>query len=188
MPFTHRSEASRTAILTAARRLLAERGYEGATIRAVAAEAGIDPSMVMRYYGNKDGLFAAAVDLELRMPDPAGWPRAEVGARLARHIVDRWEGAIADELIIMLLRSVGTNKAAAESLRTVLDRQVAAFVERLDGERPQARRRAGLLASQVLGIALGRYVLELDGVVAMDGDALAATLAPVLQHYLFGEL
>lgn len=184
MPFTHRSEASRTAILTAARRLLAERGYEGATIRAVAAEAGIDPSMVMRYYGNKDGLFAAAVDLDLRMPDPADWPRAEVGARLARHILARWE----DGGVIVLLRSAGTNQAAAESLRNVLDGQVEGFVARLVGPGPPARRRAGLLASQLLGVALCRYVLELDAVVAMDGDALAATLAPVVQHYLFGEL
>ncbi|HEY3712791.1 MAG TPA: helix-turn-helix domain-containing protein, partial [Amycolatopsis sp.] len=112
-----RSDATRAAILGAARERFAADGYERATIRAIAADAGIDPSMVMRYYGSKEGLFAAAVDVDLQLPDPREWPREEVGSRLAAHIVSRWEGALSDELITLLLRSAGTNQAAAEQLR-----------------------------------------------------------------------
>jgi len=189
MAFTARSEPTRTAILTEARRLLAEKGYEGTTIRAVAAAAGVDPSMVMRYYGNKEGLFGAAVDLDLHFPDAAGWPREELGIRLARHVVARWEGELSDELIRLLLRSATTNVAAAEQLRAVFGGQVLRFVQQVaGGDTPEVVRRASMLATQVIGVALCRYVLELPPVVAMDADTLVAMLAPVIQHYLTGDL
>ena len=151
MAFTQRSASTRAEILTAARQLLVSKGYEGTTIRAVATEAGIDPSMVMRYYGSKEGLFAAAVDVDLRLPDTLEWPREEMGVRLARHMVSRWEGELSDELIILLLRSVGTNEAAAEAMRGVFAGQVAALVESIVGADPDLRRRAGLLSTQMLG-------------------------------------
>lgn len=189
MAFTARSEPTRTAILTEARRLLAEKGYEGTTIRAVAAAAGVDPSMVMRYYGSKDGLFGAAVDLDLHFPDAAGWPREELGIRLARHVVARWEGELSDELIRLLLRSAITNVAATEQLRAVFGGQVLRFVQQVaGGDTPEVVRRASMLATQVVGVALCRYVLELPPVVAMDADTLVAMLAPVIQHYLTGDL
>jgi AcrR family transcriptional regulator len=188
MAFTQRSAGTRAEILAAARQLLASKGYEGTTIRAVATEAGIDPSMVMRYYGSKEGLFAAAVDVDLQLPDAADWPRDEAGARLARHMVARWEGELSDELIILLLRSVGTNEAAAAAMRGVFTGQVARLVELIVGPVPDLGRRAGLLSTQMLGLALCRYVLELPPVRAMDSDTLAAMIAPVLQHYLFGDL
>jgi AcrR family transcriptional regulator len=189
MAFTARSEPTRTAILTEARRLLAEKGYEGTTIRTVAAAAGVDPSMVMRYYGSKEGLFGAAVDLDLRFPDAATWPRDELGVRLARHVVARWEGELSDELIRLLLRSATTNAAAVERLRAVFGGQVLRFVQQVAGANtPEVARRASMLATQVLGVALCRYVLELPTVVAMDADTLVAMLAPVIQHYLTGDL
>jgi AcrR family transcriptional regulator len=189
MAFTQRSEKSRTAILTAARQLLAAKGYEGTTIRGVAAEAGIDPSMVMRYYGNKDGLFAAAVDVDLMLPtDAAQWPRDGLGEGLARHFVSRWEGALSDELLTMLLRSASTNPAAAERMQTVFRAQVLEFVRDVAPDGPELPRRAGMVCSQLLGLALCRYVLAIPPVVAMDGDTLARTIAPVLQHYLTGDL
>jgi AcrR family transcriptional regulator len=189
MAFTQRSEKSRTAILTAARRLLAEKGYEGTTIRAVAAEAGIDPSMVMRYYGSKEGLFAAAVDVDLMLPSEASqWPRERLGEGLARHFVSRWEGDLSDELLTMLLRSASTNPAATERLRNVFREQVFEFVRAVVPDAPDVPRRAGMVGSQLMGLALCRYVLEIPPVVAMDGDTLARTIAPVLQHYLTGDL
>ena len=110
MPFTDRSAASRAAILAAARALLAARGYDATTIRAVAAEAGVDPAMVMRYYGSKDGLFAAATDIDLALPSPEGVSVDRLGWVLAGHVLRRWEGELADELIIVLLRSAGTHE------------------------------------------------------------------------------
>jgi AcrR family transcriptional regulator len=113
MSFSPRSESTRAAILAAARRRFAADGYERTTIRAVAADAGIDPSMVMRYYGSKDGLFAAAADLDLRLPDLTAVPRERLGETLARHWVALWEGQRSDELLIVLLRSAVTNEGAA---------------------------------------------------------------------------
>ena len=188
MAFTQRSEATRAAILASARTLLAQRGYQGTTIRAVAADAGIDASMVMRYYSNKEGLFAAAVDVDLQLPKASQWPREQVGELLARHFVSLWEGAQSDELITLLLRSASTNPAAAEQMRTVFQHQVVGMVRDLVGDRPSAQQRAGMVSSQILGIALCRYVLELPPLVEMDPDTLVALVAPVLQHYLLGDL
>ncbi|HTF48909.1 MAG TPA: TetR family transcriptional regulator [Pseudonocardia sp.] len=188
MAFTARSEKTRSAILTSARQLLALKGYQGTTIRAVAAAAGIDPSMVMRYYRSKEGLFAAAVDVDLRLPSASRWPRDRVGEMVARHLISRWEGELSDDLITMLLRSAGTNQAAVEHLREVFQRQLLSLVREIAGDGPDAGRRAGMVATQVLGVALCRYVIQLPPVVAMDGETLARVLGPVLQHYLLGDL
>ena len=188
MVFTPRSEKTRTAILAAARRLLAARGYEATTIRAVAAEAGIDPSMVMRYYGNKEGLFAAAVDVNLRLPKAGDLPPDRVGELLARHYISRWEGELSDEFITLLLRSAGTNKAAAEQFRLIFEQQLLAFVRELSGDAPDAARRAAMVSSQVLGLSYCRYILELPAVTELDPETVVHALAPVLQHYLTGDL
>lgn len=188
MAFTARSEQTRSAILIAARQLLAHKGYQGTTIRAVAAAAGIDPSMVMRYYSSKEGLFAAAVDVDLQLPSASRWPSDRIGDMVARHLISRWEGELSDDLIIMLLRSAGTNQAAVEHLRQVFQRQVLSLVREVAGDGPDVGRRAGMVATQVLGVALCRYVIQLPPVVAMDGETLARVLGPVLQHYLLGDL
>lgn len=188
MAFTERSEAARTAILKAARNLLASRGYEATTIRAVAGEAGIDPSMVMRYYGNKEGLFAAAVDVDLHLPQPSELPTDRIGELLARHLISRWEGDLSDEFIRLLMRSAGTNKGAAEQFREIFEGQLLKFVCELTGYASDARRRAAMVSTQVLGLAYCRYIVELPAVVEIDAQTLTKILAPVLQHYLTGDL
>jgi AcrR family transcriptional regulator len=91
-----------------------ERGYEGTTIRAVASLVGIDPSMVMRYYGSETGLFSAAVDLDLHL-DKVPQPRMDrLREMIIRHFLSRWEGDLSDEAITLLLRSASTNPMAAE--------------------------------------------------------------------------
>ncbi len=94
------STETKAVILAAARERFAESGFERATIRAIASDANIDPSMVMRYFGNKDQLFAAAADFDLQMPDMSDVEREKVGARLVTHFVDRWER---DEIMVVLL-------------------------------------------------------------------------------------
>jgi AcrR family transcriptional regulator len=167
---------------------LAQRGYQGTTIRAVATDAGIDPSMVMRYYTNKEGLFAAAADVDLHFPQASQWPRDQVGERLARHFISVWEGALHDEFITLLLRSASTNPTAAEQMRKMFQRQVVGLIRELVGDDPRMSQRAGMVSSQILGIALCRYVLELPPMTQMDPDTLVALVAPVLQHYLLGDL
>ena len=176
-----RSAATKEAILAAARERFATDGYERATIRAIAADAAIDPAMVMRYFGSKEKLFASAAEFELRLPDLTGVPRAELGARLAAHAVDRWDG---DETLLALLRAAVTNPAAADRMREIFAAQLAPAVAAVaPGD---AAARAGLLAAQVLGLVLSRYVLRLPPVVAMDRDALVRWLGPTLQRYLTG--
>ena len=188
MAVTERSAPTRRAILAAARQSFSAVGYQATTIRAVAATAGVDPSMVMRYYGSKPRLFQAAVDVDLRLPDLTGQPPERLGEALARHFVTRWEGRLADEAITLLLRSAVVREDAAEQMRTIFAAQVLGAVESVAGRSPDTARRAGMVGSQLLGLALTRYVLRLPPVVAMEAPTLVATVAPVLQHYLTGEL
>ncbi|MFL6088239.1 MAG: TetR/AcrR family transcriptional regulator, partial [Mycobacterium sp.] len=110
------SVETKAVILAAARQRFAESGFERATIRAIAADANIDPSMVMRYFGNKDELFAAAADFDLQIPDLSDVNRKQLGARLVAHFLDRWER---DEALIVLLRSSTTNGEAAQRMRKI---------------------------------------------------------------------
>ncbi len=186
MPFTDRSQATREAILAAARAEFSARGYEATTIRGVAAVAEIHPSMVMRYYSNKDGLFDAAIDVDLALPDLERVPVRRRGEVLARHLVERWEGRLADEALMLLLRSVATNPAAAERARSISAGQVLRMVERVVADPAEAPVRAAMISSQVLGIALCRYVVKIPPLVDMDAEMLVAALAPSLQHHLTG--
>lgn len=176
-----RSDATRAAILRAARERFAAEGYDRATIRAIAADARIDPSMVMRYYGSKEGLFAAAAEFDLRLPDLADVPPSQLGEVLVRHFLDRWES---DETMAALLRTAATNPGAAERIRAIFAEQVAPAVARAASE--DLPRRAGLFASQMLGLALTRYVLRLPPMVEMDRADLVAWVAPTVQRYLLG--
>jgi AcrR family transcriptional regulator len=188
MTARRRSDQTRAAILAAARRRFAADGFERTTIRAIAADAGIDPSMVMRYYGSKDGLFSAAADLDLQLPDLASVPREQLGETLVRHWVERWEGGSSDELLIVVFRSAITNEAAAERLRTVFGAQVAKAIATIVDDRAEAATRAGLVSTQMLGLALCRYILRLAPVVALDLDTLLATVSDTVQRYLTGPL
>jgi len=188
MTARRRSDQTRAAILAAARRRFAADGFERTTIRAIAADAGIDPSMVMRYYGSKDGLFSAAADLDLQLPDLASVPREQLGETLVRHWVERWEGGSSDELLIVVFRSAITNEAAAERLRTVFGAQVANAIATIVDDRAEAATRAGLVSTQMLGLALCRYILRFAPVVALDLDTLIATVSDTVQRYLTGPL
>ena len=179
-----RSDATRSAILAAARERFAADGYERATIRAIAAGADIDPSMVMRYYGSKEGLFAAAAEFELGLPDFAALPREDVGARAAAYFLERWED---DDSLQVLLRVGVTNEAAAARLREIFAEQLAPVVAKVAPPGVDAAARAGLVASQVLGLALTRYVLRLPPVATMRRDELVGWIGPTLQRYLTGE-
>lgn len=170
-------------ILAAARERFAADGYERATIRAIAADAGIDPAMVMRYYGNKERLFAAAAEFDLELPDLTRIPREEIGAALAAHFLERWER---DEALLILLRAGVTNEAVAERMRTIFAAQLAPAIAETSGDAPDTPVRASLAASQVLGMALCRYVLEFPPLVTMSRQEVVDWIAPTLQRYLVG--
>ncbi|MGY5128918.1 TetR/AcrR family transcriptional regulator [Streptomyces nigrescens] len=179
-----RSAATRAAILAAARDRFAADGYERATIRAIARDADIDPSMVMRYYGNKAGLFAAASEIEVHAPDLTHFPREEAGARLVRHFVERWE---CDETLTAMMRVGVTNEAGAERMRGVFAEQIKPVLAAVCPVPDEAPTRAALIASQILGMALCRYVLHLPPAVGLSHDEVIAWLAPTVQRYLTAE-
>ena len=178
-----RSDTTRAAILAAARERFAADGYERATIRAIATAARIDPSMVMRYYGSKEGLFAAAAEFDLRLPDLSAVPRDEVGARAVDFFLGRWE---ADDTLQALLRAGATNEAAAARLHDIFVGQLAPAVATLAPKESDAVGRAGLVASQMLGLALTRYVLRLPPIATMSRAELIGWVGPTLQRYLTG--
>lgn len=176
-----RSDATKAAIRAAARARFAADGYERATIRAIAADADIDPAAVMRYFGSKEGLFAAAADFDLRMPDLSLAPADSLGPRLAEHFFDRWEQ---DERFVALLRAAVTHDVARVRLLDLLQGQLTQVISLLAPDGASAPARAGLIASQMLGTALCRYVLLLPAVVDMPRGELVERLGETIQRYL----
>jgi AcrR family transcriptional regulator len=176
------SADTKAVILAAARERFAESGFERATIRAIATDANIDPSMVMRYFGNKDQLFAAAADFDLQIPDLSDVDREQLGTRLVAHFVDRWER---DEVMVVLLRSSTTNADAAQRMKEIFSAQLLPVIAKVNPDTPE--RGAGLIATQMLGLALCRYVLRLPPVVEMSRDEVISWLGPTVQRYLDGQ-
>src|SRR2546427_9665371 len=183
-PTSRRSTRPKPPRLAAARGHLPASGYERATIRAIAADAGIDPAMVMRYFGTKEKLFAAAAEFDLRLPDLAAVPRGTLGSVLVGHFLDRWEN---DDALQALLRAAVSHKVAVARLRAIFASQVMPAVAPLCPDRATTATRVGLVATQMLGMALCRYVLRLPPVVALDRAAAIRCLAPTIQRYLTGK-
>ncbi|WP_031522297.1 TetR family transcriptional regulator [Streptomyces sp. NRRL F-5123] len=175
------ADASRASILAAARERFAADGYEKATIRAIARDAKIDPSMVMRYYGSKAGLFADAVAIDPGLPGVPVEPRAEIGRTLARHFLALWEE---NGDLTALIRVGAADPAAAEHMQRVLRDQLIPLARRVCPDPEQAPARAALCASTVLGLALTRYVLRFPASVALTREEIVDWLGPTIQRYL----
>ncbi|MEV0061445.1 TetR family transcriptional regulator [Nocardia sp. NPDC050718] len=180
-----RSDATRAAILAAARARFAADGYAKATIRAIAADAAIDPSMVMRYFGSKDGLFAAAAQIDLDLPDLGAADPDTMGELLIRRFLTIWEDND-NTVLLILLRSSITDDAVAARFREVFAQQVLPAVLRF-GTPADAPRRAALIVTQLLGLALCRYILRIPPVVDLTPHQITTDIAPTLQRYLTSE-
>jgi len=187
---------TREAILQAAREQFAERGYDGATIRAIAAAAGVDPALVHHFYGTKERLFAAAMQLPfvpseaiaVALADrPAGQPP---GAHLVRTALALWDSPGVREAFVGILRSALTSDQAAAMLREFVSQAILAPVASLAiGTDPeQTPFRTSLVGSHMLGLALTRYVLQLPAVATADADALAGAIGPTIDRYLTGDI
>ena len=178
-----KSEGTRRRIIDAARERFRKEGYERTTIRKVAGDAKIDPSMVMRYFESKRGLFAAAMTVELRIPDLRQHPKDKLGEALITHFLNRWEDPDADSLQL-LLRSSASNEEAAERMRGVFRDQIVAMVARLRGDERDAREIAALIATQTIGLAYTRYILKLPPLVAMPREMIIKVIGATIQRYL----
>ena len=179
-----RSAGTRRAILGAARTTFAARGYEQTTIRAVAARAGVDASMVMRYFGSKAGLFTTAATAELQVPDLRAVPAGERGELLVRVFVDRWEDAVRDDELILLLRTAVTSETVAAQLQATMGQLITEPIAALGED--DAAGRGAFITAQLLGLALCRYILHLEPLASLPADDVVATIAPSVQRYLTG--
>jgi AcrR family transcriptional regulator len=182
---TRNSSDTKAAILAAARTRFAAEGYRSASIRAVARDVGIDAALVVRYFGSKPGLFAAATDIDLRIPDLTGAPASEHGRRLAEHVLSRWDaGTPEGQVLVSLLRSAASDGDAAAGMRELFVSQLVPALRRLITDESEAPQRAALVASQILGLALARSVLELPPFDAMPSTVIADNVGATIQRYL----
>jgi AcrR family transcriptional regulator len=182
---------SREAVLDAARRTFAARGYDAASLRAIAAEAGVDAGMVRHFFGSKAGLFEAAmqfpIDTERVVPMLLAGGLDGLGGRLAGFLFGTLEAAGDRSPFVTLIRSAVSHEDSARMLREFLTEQLlgrlAAAVEL-----PDARLRTALCASQLAGMVMFRYIVKVEPVASAPVDTLVAAIAPTLQRYLTGEL
>ncbi len=183
---------TRDAILAAARQAFAERGYDGASIRSIAAAAGVDPALVHHYFGTKDELFAATVNFPANpaefVPRVLAGGAEGVGERLVRAFVSTWDSPVG-AAGVALLRSAVSSQLAARLLREFLTTQILRRVNAmLQIDPAEAPLRAALVASQVSGLALMRYVLKVEPLASAPPEDVVAAVAPTIQRYLTGEL
>jgi AcrR family transcriptional regulator len=182
---------TRGEIAAAAGRLFAERGYDRTSMRAIAAEAGVDPALVTHYFGSKQRLFVATVQLPI---DPAlvtalaaGGNAENAGERLARAVIGVLESPPGRERATSIVRAAASEPEAAALLRQQLSEQLFGPVAReLGGQEPELR--ANLCGSQMVGLVMARYVVAVEPLASTDPERVIRAIAPVLQHYLTGDL
>ncbi|MEU6707237.1 TetR family transcriptional regulator [Streptomyces wuyuanensis] len=178
---------ARERILEAARTEFAERGYDKTSVRGIAKAAGVDAALVHHYFGTKDEVFAAAIEVSfepaLVVPAILGEGKDGVGERLARYFIGVWENPVTRAPLLAILRSALTHEAAAKVLRGfVLRRMLERIAADLDV--PDPKFRAELAASHMIGIAILRYVVQVEPLATVDPEEIVTMVAPTLQRYL----
>ncbi|WP_377269945.1 TetR family transcriptional regulator [Peterkaempfera sp. SMS 1(5)a] len=178
---------TREAILAAARSEFAARGYAKASIRGIARTAGVDPALVHHHFGTKEKLFGAALEFTfapaLVVPEILEGGPEGVGERLARRFLSTWEVPEVRERLIAVMRSALTEDAAAAMLREFVSRELLLRIAaQLDVPEPHLR--AELAASHMVGMAVLRYVLQVEPLASADPEELVGLVAPALQRYL----
>jgi AcrR family transcriptional regulator len=182
---------TREAILLAAREQFAQLGYPGTTLRGIARQAGVDTRLVTHYFGSKQSLFVAVVELpfdpETVLANVVGQDRSEVGRRLATFAVGMLESPDARATFTGLLRAAASEDAAADLVRELLtERIVLPLTRRLGGDHPELR--ASLVGSQMAGLVVARHIIGLTALREAPPAMLVEALGPVFQHYLTGAL
>lgn len=180
--------STRDEILRAARRRFAEGGYDRATFRAIAGDAGVDPALVVQFFGSKKDLFAAATvspvtlaELSAQAVEDAS---AGPGLRLANLLMMWLDDEGARQALLGRVRSAASEPAAADAVRAMIGAQLTEFARLMAGDRPDVR--ASLLATQFLGVVFARYVVGVEPLASMDGEEIARWLGPTFDLYLTG--
>jgi AcrR family transcriptional regulator len=178
---------TREAITEAARRQFAQRGFDRTSLRSVAQEAGVDPTLVSHFFGSKQELFVKVVELPFDpaavLPGVVAGDRDEIGLRLARFILGVLESDEGRQRITGLIRAAASEEEAARLVREIVTHRILGTIaEHLGAE--DAAFRASLAGSQVVGLVMARYVIGVEPLASRPADEVAETIAPVLQHYL----
>ncbi|HJU01241.1 MAG TPA: TetR family transcriptional regulator [Actinomycetes bacterium] len=185
------ASGTREAILDAARRAFAEQGYQRATIRGVAELAGVDPALVHHYYGTKQELFVAAVRLPVNPVEQLASVLADepdqVGRRLVETFLSIWDHAADQSPLLALIRSAVADEQAAALLREFITEEVLGPIARRVGS-PDARLRATLAGSQLIGLAMARYIIRVEPLASTPSAEVAAAVGPTVQRYLTGDV
>jgi AcrR family transcriptional regulator len=182
---------TRAAILDAARAAFAERGYEAFSMRAVARDAGVDAALVHRFHGSKEDLFVAAMELPISPGRLVPALLAEgvdgLGERLVRTLLELFDRPAAFAPFLALIRGAASNDHAAAMLREFLTREVLGrLAAAASPDRPELR--ASLAGSQIVGLAMARYVVAVPPLATTDRDTVVACVGPAIQRYLTGPL
>jgi AcrR family transcriptional regulator len=185
------SRDTRATILAAARAAFAERGFEGASIRDIAARARVDGALVHHYFGTKQQLFLAAsefpVDPAEIVPRILAGPRETMGERVVLGVVGLWDLPATRPLLMGIIRSAATDPVAAGMARRLLaEGPFLALARAVD--LPDAELRATLAGTQLIGLAMARYLIGLEPVASMTADELAAAIGPTITRYLTGDV
>ena len=175
------AQETRADILAAARLRFGAEGYERTTLRAVAADVGVDPALVIRYFGSKQDLFAAAAEFTLDLPDLSGIDPERVAEVLLPKFFAVWED---DTTFVALLRAAMTSPTAAETMRGVFATQVGPVLASVAPDHPAQR--AGLMGAFIIGLATTRYVLNNPAVAQLSHDDLIRWAGPVIRQLLVG--
>lgn len=179
--------ATRETILAVARRLFAERGYDATTLRAIAEDAQVDPSLLIHYFGSKEKLFVAATGLPDSMPDMfaslASLPVPVAARMIVGGYLQLIDGDESRGAILALVRSAVANEKAAAMFREFVTSVMLSVVARLVGG-PDAYLRASLITAQLVGIAMLRHVIGIEPIAKASHEEIIALVAPVVEQYL----
>ncbi|MET8632966.1 TetR/AcrR family transcriptional regulator [Streptomyces sp. NPDC004096] len=185
---TAAAPATRDRILESAREEFSERGYEKTSVRGIAKAAGVDSALVHHYFGTKEQVFEAAIEVAfapaLEAPEAfADGPPEGVGERLTRFILGIWENPTTRTPLLAIVRSAVNNDTAAAVFRRLVAAQLLRRIAgRLDVPDPELR--AELAAAQLVGLAMLRYVIKVEPLASADLEQLVARVAPVVQGHL----
>jgi AcrR family transcriptional regulator len=180
--------STRPEILAAARTLFASRGYHATTVRDIAAEAGVNAALVHHYFGSKEQVFVAAMNLPLNPADLIsrlrdGGPRAQLSERVVRLFARTWRDPATGQPLQALLRAAASTEQGATMMRQFVE---DVMLPRVSAELGVSRMRAAGAFSQLIGFALAATILRTEPLASASEDELVALLAPSVQRYLDG--
>jgi AcrR family transcriptional regulator len=176
-----RSDIGRERIIAAARPLFAARGYERTTIRSIAEAAAINPALVIRYCGSKEALFAEVAALDLKIERLAGMPVDKLGAALVSHVLDLWEDKQDGAALAAMVRATIASDSARMRIIAQFGEQIARFFVAVE---PTLLPAAPLVATQIIGLTMARFVWRLPIVVALPRAEVIRRFGRALQRHI----